>query len=134
MNRRVQTKLERIVDEPWVREIDAPATGHVFLEVPLDYWVTPNGEIEPEGHPEACRLVLRVVYQSFTFPSQVGATMVVEAVTAKLRELGGGYIWWGKRPNEDATGAWRLRLGTSPALPDAWWVACFQSIESALRG
>lgn len=122
MSGRVQTKLERIVDEPIVYELDGPPQA--YFEIPLDYWATANGEIEPEGHPEVTRLSLRVHYMNFRVPDRVRADLVIEQVKEKLRQLGGGYIWWRRKPSECEDGTWYLRLGTSPALPPVWWAAC----------
>lgn len=126
----LRAKLERIVDEIVVHELDGPPQA--YFEIPLDYWATPNGEIEPEGHATATRLSLRVDYKPFHVPHRVRADMVIEEVRAKLRELGGGYIWWRLRPTECEDGTWRLRLGTSPALPAAWWVACERAVGAIL--
>lgn len=100
-------------------ELDGPSAA--FFEIPLDYFATPNGELEPESHPEASRLMQRVVYQNFHVSDNARVQNIIERVTSRLKELGGGYIWWRKRPvyTEDRT--LRLRLGTTPELPFKWW-------------
>ena len=123
-------------DEVMIDELDGPPRG--YFEIPLDYWATPNGELEPENHPQASRLVQRITYLNFLLispdRSQVnsGASTVLERVKARLKEIGGGYIWWRKRPTltesdaEDGPPArWKMsfRLGTTPELPRDWWAA-----------
>lgn len=127
MNKRYQDPARY---EPTIMEIDGPPMA--FFEIPLDYWSTPNGEIEPEGHPEASRLVLRILYHNFRVHDQARARAVVDRVTERLKELGGGYIWWRKRPTTsyDAVPTVSLRLGTSPALPADWWARLKTDVEN----
>lgn len=105
-------------EEPVVVELDGPPTA--YLEIPLDFWATPNGELEAENHPEAARLVQHIDYMNFRVADAVRAQTVVTRVTARLKELGGGYIWWRLRPKQTYEGV-RLRLGTTPGLPAEWW-------------
>jgi hypothetical protein len=115
--------------EPFIIELDGPPMA--FFEIPLDYWATPNGELEAEGHPQATRLTQRILYQNFVLVSpnvaqiRDGARIAVERVRTRLKELGGGYIWWRKRPTEEKDGEghtrMRFRLGTTPELPIEWW-------------
>jgi hypothetical protein len=105
-----------------VIELDGPPMA--YFEIPLDYWATPNGEIEPEGHPEATRLIQRVVYLNFRVVDHIAVKTVVDRVTARLQELGGGYIWWRSRPALKRVGSMpfmAFRLGTTPQLPQDWW-------------
>ena len=105
-----------------------------FFDIPLDYWATPNGELEAEGHPEASRLFQRVTYMAFKVPDPARVHTIIDRVTARLRELGGGFIWWRKRPTrtEEDQMAWRLRLGTSPELPFQWWHDLGQDVGSII--
>jgi hypothetical protein len=106
-------------NEPTIVELDGPPTA--YFEIPLDYWATPNGELEPESHPEASRLIQRIVYINFKVPNSAYVQSLLARVNERLKELGGGYIWWRLRPTHTQDGAMRLRLGTTPQLPDAWW-------------
>jgi len=94
-----------------------------YFEIPLDYHATPNGEIEAEGHPEAARLVQRVVYVTFCVADPIRIQTVLARIKERLKEIGGGYIWWRRRPmaTEDQPPKMRMRLGTTPQLPDEWW-------------
>jgi hypothetical protein len=102
-----------------VIELDGPASA--YFELGLDYFATPNGEIEPEGHPDAVRMTMRVVYINFHVADTVRVQTILARVTERLNELGGGYIWWRRRPTRTEGGQMHLRLGTTPQLPDAWW-------------
>lgn len=119
-------------DEPAVVELDGPCAA--YFEIPLDYWVTPNGELEAENHPEASRMIQRVVYKSFFVADRLQARNVVERVTARLKELGGGYLWWRQRPAKTESDAWSLRLGTTPELPAAWWHAVARDVGNMGEG
>lgn len=113
---------------PAVVELDGPTAA--FFEIPLDYWATPNGELERESHPEVSRLVQRVVYHNFCVVDAVRARTVVERVTARLKELGGGYIWWRRRPTATEDHRLTLRLGTTPELADDWWQRVARDVDS----
>lgn len=113
---------------PAVVELDGPTAA--FFEIPLDYWSTPNGELEAENHPEAARLVQRVVYHNFHVADDVRAQTVVTRVTARLKELGGGYIWWRQRPAYTQERTTRLRLGTTPELPADWWQRVARDVDN----
>jgi len=106
-------------EEPTIVELDGPQRS--YFEIPLDHWATPNGELEPEGHPEAVRLSQRVVYINFTVADAVRIQTVLTRVNERLKELGGGYIWWRLRPTPTQDGRFRMRLGTTPQLPGSWW-------------
>jgi hypothetical protein len=118
MKARAPNQIER--DEPAIIELDGPPQA--YFEIPLDYWATPNGELEAESHPEASRLVQRVVYINFKVGPRA-ADMIIEKVKTRLKELGGGYIWWRLRPTATQDDAVRFRLGTTPQLPGVWWEA-----------
>jgi len=109
------------IDEPGVIELDGPPMA--YFEIPLDYWATPNGELEAPGHPEASRLVQTVVYINFLVADTVRVQTILSRVNERLKELGGGYIWWRRRPSQtdDIPYKMRLRLGTTPQLTDAFW-------------
>jgi hypothetical protein len=111
-------------------ELDGPLRA--YFEIPLDYWATPNGELEAESHPEASRLTQRVVYINFDVADPLRARTVTERVTQRLKELGGGYIWWRLRPTvtQDQPPRLRLRLGTTPELPRDWWQRLSQDVEN----
>lgn len=117
-------------DEPAVIELDGPPMA--YFEIPLDYWATPNGELEAESHAEAARLVQRIDYANFIVAGAERPRIIVDRVTARLKELGGGYIWWRLRPYapDDYSGFYRLRLGTTPALPSDWWRRLSQDVEN----
>jgi len=102
-------------------ELDGPPMA--YFEIPLDYFATPNGELEPESHPEACRLTQQVTYVNFNVADPLRVRTIVDRVTARLKEIGGGYIWWRRRPTctEDQPPRMWLRLGTTPQLPGPWW-------------
>ncbi len=126
------------VDKPTILEVDGPPMA--FFEIPLDYFATPNGEIEPEGHPEAERLIQRITYMNFRFLGtniaqlNNGASNVIDSVRARLQELGGGLIWWRSRPKMDAEGGVHrvhFRLGTTPTLPPPWWIALSGAVGNA---
>lgn len=104
---------------PSIIELDGPPAA--YFELPLDYWVTPNGEIEAPGHPDAARMIQRIVYINFLVDDQVRVQTILARVNERLKELGGGYIWWRRRPVATEVGKMHLRLGTTPGLPDAWW-------------
>jgi hypothetical protein len=108
-------------NEPTIIELDGPPIA--FFEIPLDYWATSNGELEAKEHPDASRLVQRIVYINFTVDDVARVQTILARVNERLKELGGGYIWWRRRPRADETGHRRihLRLGTTPGLPDSWW-------------
>jgi hypothetical protein len=114
--------------EPAVVELDGPSGA--YFEIPLDYWATPNGELEAENHPEASRLTQRVTYVNFKVGDRHRALTVVARVTARLKELGGGYIWWRLRPTATEDGAVRLRLGTTPELPADWWIRVHIDVDN----
>lgn len=105
--------------EPSIIELDGPPMA--YFEIPLDYWATPNGELEPESHPEASRLTQHVTYICFKVADNARVQTVLTRVKARLMEVGGGYIWWRTRPSSTEDGSYRFRLGTTPQLPDAWW-------------
>lgn len=119
-----QRLADPVTVDQHITELDGPPTA--YFEIPLEYWATANGELEPAGHPESQRLVQRVEYKSFGVPTLEIANDLVAAVRAELRKLGGGYIWWRKRPAMESYDGgktkWRLRLATSPELPWEWWV------------
>jgi len=125
--------VEQRPPEPPIIELDGPQMA--FFDIPLDYWATPNGEIEAEGHPEAARLFQRVVYMNFKVADPARVHAIIDRVTARLRELGGGFIWWRRRPTrtDDTPAAWRLRLGTSPELPSAWWEGLGKELGSVAQ-
>lgn len=107
------------LDEAQVIELDGPPMA--YFEIPLPYFATPNGELEPEGHPEASRLVMRIDYQNFHVRDNTAVMIVIERVTRRLRELGGGFIWWRLHPSYAEDRTMRLRFGTTPELPPPWW-------------
>lgn len=109
----------KIPDEPTIIELDGPPMA--YFNIPLDYWATPNGEIEPEGHPEATRLSQTITYINFHVRDNACVQTIIERVQARLKELGGGYIWWRRRPDYATDRTMYLRLGTTPQLPAAWW-------------
>jgi hypothetical protein len=115
MNARIRERAPEGV----VIELDGPPTQ--YFEIPLDYYATPNGELEPEGHPDAVRLAMRVNYFQFLVADTARVRTIIARVTERLKDLGGGYIWWGKRPTLTEDKRMRLRLGTTPQLPDLWW-------------
>lgn len=119
----------RVMDEPDIIELDGPP--HAYFEIPLDYWSTPNGELEAANHPEACRLIQRVVYINFKVADNARCQTVIERVKARLKDLGGGYIWWRLRPTYTEEKELRLRLGTTPQLPDAWWRELSHAVGNA---
>lgn len=108
-----------MTEEPTIMELDGPPQA--YFELPLDYWATPNGELEAAGHPEASRLVQRITYINFHVDDNPRVQTILARVNERLRELGGGYIWWRLRPKVTESGQYRLRLGTTPGLPDSWW-------------
>jgi hypothetical protein len=116
--------MVRDFKDPVVLELDGPPMA--YFEIPLDYWATPNGELEPASHPEASRLTQRVEYWNFRVRDGEVARTVIDRVTARLKGLGGGYIWWRLRPTFDA----RLRLGTTPELPADWWQQLSLDVEN----
>src|ERR1700675_1422915 len=109
----------QVREGPLIVELDGPPTP--FFEIPLDYWANSNGELEAEDHPDVARLVQRVVYINFNVADALGVRVVTDRVNAKLKELGGGYIWWNLRPTMSREKRMRLRLGTTPQLATAWW-------------
>lgn len=113
---------------PHIYELDGPPTA--YFELPLDHWVTPNGEFEAEGHPDAVRLVQRVMYYSFRVADAPRAHTIVKRVKERLEALGGGYLWWRRRPMRSEDGFLYLRLGTLPELPAAWWQGLARDVES----
>ena len=117
MNSRL--RVPPVQDEIVIVELDGPPRA--YFEIPLDYYATPNGELEPSSHPEACRLTQKVTYINFRVPTGLEVHAIIGRVTARLKEIGGGYIWWRRRPAKDEDGQWGLRLGTTPALADSWW-------------
>lgn len=114
-------------ESPVVVELDGPPMA--YFDIPLEFWATPNGELEAESHPEAARLSQRIEYSNFRVADAVRAQTVVTRVTARLKELGGGYIWWRLRPRQTYDGV-RLRLGTTPALPAEWWLALSADVDN----
>lgn len=111
-------------DAPVIIELDGPPAA--YFEISLDFWATPNGEIEAPGHPDATRLIQRIVYINFTVADNARVQTILARVNERLKELGGGYIWWRQRPTQteqtdDQPPKMRLRLGTTPQLPDSWW-------------
>lgn len=118
-------------EEPVVIELDGPPMA--YFELALDYWATPNGELEAENHPEAARLLQRIVYHGFFVADDVRAQTVVTRVTARLKELGGGYIWWRRRPSSTQERSVHLRLGTTPTLPESWWLDLERDVENRDR-
>lgn len=121
-----------VLGEPDIVELDGPPRA--YFELPLDYWATPNGELEAESHPEACRLIQRVVYVNFKVADNARVQTVIERVKAKLKDLGGGYIWWRLRPTYTETKELCLRLGTTPQLPVAWWNELSESVGNGPLG
>lgn len=117
-----------IFEDPCVIELDGPPMA--YFEIPLDYFATPNGELEPESHPEATRLVQSVIYMNFKVQDQHRVHTVMNRVTARLKELGGGYIWWRQRPDKTDDEAMRFRLGTTPQLPQDWWNKLFTDVDN----
>lgn len=111
--------LHGALEDPVVIELDGPPMA--YFEIPLDHWATPNGEIEPEGHPEVVRLTQRVTYINFKVADNPRVQTIIERVTRRLKELGGGYIWWRMRPTYSEERALFLRLGTTPQLSGDWW-------------
>lgn len=118
---------------PHVVELDGPCAA--YFEIPLDYFATPNGELEPESHPEASRLTQRVVYQAFNVADTVRVRTATERVRARLQAIGGGYIWWRRRPTQtaDSPPRMRFRLGTTPELPTEWWQELARAVESSAQ-
>jgi hypothetical protein len=114
--------------EPVVVELDGPPMK--AFEIPLDFWATANGELEREGHPDAARLTQRVLYHDFEVDDVLKVRTITDRVTARLKELGGGYLWWRQRPDQARTKLWWLRLGTSPELPPAWWGSLSNDVEN----
>jgi hypothetical protein len=119
MNAQRRDLPRNLPPEPSIIEVDGPAMA--YFEIPLDYWATTNGEIEAPGHPESARMVQRIVYINFTVADTVRVQTILSRVTERLNELGGGYIWWRRRPTKTEDGRMHLRLGTTPGLPDSWW-------------
>lgn len=131
MNARI-AKVDWTRDGPAVVELDGPCAA--FFEIPLDYFATPNGELEAENHPEASRLLQRVVYQNFYVADNARVQNIIERVTNRLKELGGGYIWWRMRPRYTQERTMRLRLGTTPELPASWWERLSQDVSNRTEG
>jgi len=119
---------------PAVVELDGPCAA--YFEIPLDLFATPNGELEAESHPEAARLVQRVAYLSFVVSDDLRVKLIVSRVSARLKELGGGYIWWRQRPTPtaDEPPRVRMRLGTTPELPTAWWQRLGKDVDNHPAG
>lgn len=115
----MNSRLWRDAEDATVIELDGPPV--TYFELPLDYWATPNGELEASSHPEASRLVQTVAYINFRVADTVRVQTILSRVNERLRELGGGYIWWRRRPVKTEAGDMHLRLGTTPQLPAAWW-------------
>jgi hypothetical protein len=133
--------------EPHVYELEGPPQS--YFEIPLDWFANDNAEIEPGHSPGAVRLVQRVVYYNFGMIGdsvedvQSRAQTIVDAVHAELNgtcEI--GYLWWRKRPEftveqvrkllggKKPRHKVRLRLGTSPSLPTAFWVKLSESVKN----
>jgi hypothetical protein len=115
---------------PTIVELDGPERA--YFEIPLDYWATANGELEAESHPDVARLVQRVVYVNFKVRDALHVRVITQRVTQALKELGGGYIWWRKHP-EETPGPPRviaLRLGTTPQLALPWWQTLCDDVEN----
>lgn len=106
-------------ETPVIIELDGPPMA--YFEIPLDYWATPNGELEAAEHPESVRLSQHVTYINFTVADTARVQTILARVNERLKELGGGYIWWRRRPRATEDGQMNLRLGTTPSIPDAWW-------------
>lgn len=115
-----------MLEEVDIVELDGPPRA--YFELQLDYWATPNGELEAAGHPDASRLTQRVVYINFKVADTARVQTVIERVKSRLKDLGGGYIWWRLRPTYTLERELRFRLATTPQLPDAWWEALSQSV------
>lgn len=122
------------LEEPAVIELDGPPTA--YFEIPLDYFATPNGELEAEGHPEAARLVQNVVYQNFCVADLVRVQTILARVSQRLKEIGGGYLWWRHRPayTTHVPPRMHLRLGTSPTLPADWWQRLERDVDNRFEG
>lgn len=126
--RALERALDGVLKDPVVIELDGPPMA--YFEVPLDYWATPNGEIEAQDHPEASRLTMRKVYQNFRVPTLECAEDIGTAVRKRLLELGGGYIWWRRRPVDHLDGhPISVRLATSPELTEAFWDSLRRSVH-----
>lgn len=115
-----------------VHELDGPPMA--YFEIPLDHFATPNGEMESESHPDAARLTQRVVYINFKVLDNARVQTILTRINAKLREIGGGFIWWRRRPHATEDMYIWLRLGTTPALPDAWWQALSRDVGNGDLG
>ena len=127
MNVRIRS-LPVDADEATVVELDGPPRA--YFEIPLDYFATPNGELEPEGHPEAIRLTQRVLYMNFRVGDNARVQTVLSRVNERLKEIGGGYIWWRLRPRTEPDGTIRFRLGTTPELPAMWWKTVGRDVDN----
>lgn len=99
-------------------EIDGPSCA--WFELPLEYFVTANGEIEAEGMPGAVRLSQLYEYRNVWVDDLKQADAVIDQVRQRLKELGGGVIWW-RRRYPSAGGRTMIRLTSSPPLPLPWW-------------
>lgn len=83
----------------------------------------------PFGLPGCYRVTyhsIRMIYGSFEAAAKDKACEVLlAAIVQKLVELGGGTIYWRRRPYlyEEITVKAGMRLGTVPELPKAWWDA-----------
>lgn len=119
-------------NEPAVMELDGPPMA--YFEIRLDYWATANGELEPESHPDAVRLTQQVAYINFKVADNARVQTIITRVTARLKEIGGGYIWWRLRPTATGDGSMRLRLGTTPQLPGPWWQALSDDVGNGSLG
>lgn len=129
------TSPNRAADDVNLYEIDGPPVA--YFEIPLEHWVTANGELEPPGHPGAVRLGARIAYRSFSVATRDLADDVVDAVKKEVRALGGGIIWWRKHITEEFNSGvprlskFRFRLATSPELPWEWWVSLGELVGNA---
>jgi hypothetical protein len=106
-------------DETYVDQLDAPPRA--YFQIPLDQMMEEGG-----------RVVLHIAIQNFRVlgPRQADVNLKVDlitaAVTEALHKLGGGIIWWRRRPDYGFDHGRKmfkasLRLGTSPSLPPFFW-------------
>ena len=120
--------------EAYICELDGPPRSS--FDVPLDYFTTANGEIEPESTAGAVRLTQHIEYVSYRVVGPTIADVVVkseefiEALRQTLKAKGGGILWWRWRPRlEKGISGGKpahkitLRVGTSPSLSYEHW-AC----------
>lgn len=115
-------------NDPHVCELDGPPQA--YFEIPLDYWANSNGELEAAGQNGAVRLIQRIVYVNFDVASTFAAQELFQKVRVRLLELGGGYVWWRKRPTQEGLRV-NFRLATTPQLPRAWWEKASKDVKNA---